>query len=325
MEIKDFNYLSFSSNYEKTDYFNNLTTQESDVYLLHYFTDIEGFFRINNIKYPISSGSFFITFPEDHFYINPVKTKRTLGYFVIKIKPKEHEANLRDFINAELEKKSFQLNPAQKIAFEEALGKVNSEVESRRESARYRIISFLYDLSSAPSQTHNYQDHHRYIEKAIKYMHARVREELKLSELCSHLCISEPHCIRLFKSRMGTTPMKYFTSIKIEEAISQLLTTDKPLSQIAEELHFSSAAHFSKTFKQFMSISPTQYRNNYINTLEHRQKMMLKEKEHAYDLLGTIIDAIPDLVFIKDTKRHPDQRKQGYLQGNGPDKRRICR
>ena len=301
MEIKDFNYLNFSNNYDKTQYFNNLTTQEPDVFLLHYFTDMEGFFRINNIKYPISSGAFFITFPDDHFFINPVKTKGSLGYFVIKLKAKENERDIRSFILNELENKSFQLNPGQKILLEEALGKLNSEIESQRESARYRIISFLYDLPATQNQKYNYQDNHKYIEKAVKYMHTRVYKELKLNELCSHLCISEPHCIRLFKGRMGTTPMKYFTSIKIEEAISQLLTTNKPLAQIAEELHFSSAAHFSKTFKQFMSISPTQYRSNYINTLEHRQKVMEKEKEHANALLETVIDAIPDLVFIKDT------------------------
>ena len=147
----------------------------------------------------------------------------------------------------------------------------------------------------------DYNDNHKYIEKAVKYMHERVYDELKLNELCQHLCISEPHCIRLFKSRMGTTPMKYFMRIKIEEAVSMLLTTNKPLSLVAEELQFSSPAHFSKTFKQYLSISPTQYRNNYINTLEHRQKVSIKEQENAYDLLQNIIDASPDLIFFKDT------------------------
>lgn len=301
MEIKDFNYLSFSNNYDKSQYFNNLIIQKSGEYRLHYFSDMEGFFRIDKIKFPISTGSFFITHPGDHFAINPVRTKSTLGYFIIKLSPKLNEEDLDDFLNNQLSQKSFQLNPNQRLLLEEVLGKLNSESDLQRESARHLLISLLYDLPDYENKAHISQGHHKYIEKAVKYMHERVFEELSLGELCKYLCISEPHCIRLFKNRMGTTPMKYFTSIKIEEAISQLLSTTKPLALIAEELNFSSPAHFSKTFKQFMSISPTQYRSNYINTLEYRQQIVTKEKEHAYDLLQTVIDAVPDLVFIKDT------------------------
>ncbi|HAK47378.1 MAG TPA: hypothetical protein DCO79_15845 [Spirochaeta sp.] len=301
MEINDFNYLSFSNNYDKSQYFNNLIIQKPGEYRLHYFSDMEGFFRIDKIKFPIVSGAFFITHPGDHFSINPVRSKSTLGYFIIKLTPKEDEEKLQSFIDIQLSQKSFQLKSNQRLLLEEVLGKLNSESNFQRESARHLLISFLYDLPDYENKTHISQGHHKYIEKAVKYMHERVYEELSLAELCEYLCISEPHCIRLFKLRMGTTPMKYFTSIKIEEAISQLLSTNKPLAEIAEKLNFSSPAHFSKTFKQFMSISPTQYRNNYINTLEYRQQVVIKEKEHAYDLLQTVIDAIPDLVFIKDT------------------------
>ncbi len=301
MEINDFNYINFSNNNEKSQYFNNLIIQKTGEYRLHYFSDMEGFFRIDKIKFPIVSGAFFITHPGDHFTINPVRTKSSLGYFTIKLTQKGNSTELAAFIDKDLSQKSFQLNQNQRILLEEVVGKLNSESEHQRESAKYLLISLLYDLPDFENKNYISQDHHKYIEKAVKYMQEKVYEEMSLNELCDHLCISEPHCIRLFKSRMGTTPMKYFTSIKIEEAISLLLSTDKSLALIAEELNFSSPAHFSKTFKQFMSISPTQYRNNYINTLEYRQQVISKEKEHALTLLETVIDASPDLIFLKDT------------------------
>ena len=301
MEIKDFNYINFSNNSEKSQYFNNLIIQKSGEYRLHYFSDMEGFFRIDKIKFPITSGAFFITHPGDHFTINPVRTKSSLGYFTIKLTKKENSEELAALLGGELSQKSFQLNPNQRIILEEVVGKLNSESTFQRESAKHLLLSLLYDLPEYENRNNISQDHNKYIEKAVKFMQEKVYEEMSLNELCEHLCISEPHCIRLFKSGMGTTPMKYFTSIKIEEAISLLLSTDKSLALIAEELKFSSPAHFSKTFKQFMSISPTQYRNNYINTLEYRQQVISKEKEHALTLLETVIDATPDLVFMKDT------------------------
>ncbi len=78
------------------------------------------------------------------------------------------------------------------------------------------------------------------------------------------------------------------------------MNTNKTLAHIAEDLNFSSASHFSKTFKQYLSISPIQYRNNYINTLENRQEQSAKEIEKAYVLLQNIIDSSPDMIFYKD-------------------------
>lgn len=307
MEIKDYNFLSFSNNFDKSHYFNNLILQDQEEYRLHYFSDLNGFFRINKLKYPISSGSFFITKTGDHYSISPIKTAGTLGYFVITLRPKRNEKNIHDFIESELIQKSFSINSNKRMTLEEILGKLNSDNPFLKEASRHRLIAFLYNLPEYKKKKVCHSDNHKYIEKAVKYMHERVYQELKLSNLCEHLCISEPHCIRLFKGQMGTTPMKYFTRIKIEESVAMLLTTNKALALIAEELKFSSAAHFSKTFKQYLSISPTQYRSNYINTLEQRQKTSLKEQENAYSLLQNIIDASPDLIFFKD--------KHGVLMG----------
>ena len=103
-------------------------------------------------------------------------------------------------------------------------------------------------------------------DKAVEFMQERKYSDFRLDELSSHLNLSVPHFIRIFKSKMGLPPMKYFARIKVEEAATLLMNSDKPLATIAEELNFSSPAHFSKTFKQYMNVSPTQYRNNYINT-----------------------------------------------------------
>ena len=56
-----------------------------------------------------------------------------------------------------------------------------------------------------------------------------------------------------------------FKKIKIDRAKVLLLTTNKSLLDISISLGFYDQSHFSRTFKSFEGITPSQFRNtNYI-------------------------------------------------------------
>ena len=49
---------------------------------------------------------------------------------------------------------------------------------------------------------------------------------------------------------------------KQEAAELLLVTTDKPIKQIAIELGFDDSSYFTKTFKRYAGITPLEYRQN---------------------------------------------------------------
>lgn len=64
----------------------------------------------------------------------------------------------------------------------------------------------------------------------------------------------------LFSSLEGITIEQYIIRQKIER-VKELLTYDElNLSQIADELHYSSVAHLSNQFKKITGITPSQYK-----------------------------------------------------------------
>jgi AraC-like DNA-binding protein len=63
-----------------------------------------------------------------------------------------------------------------------------------------------------------------------------------------------------FSQLTGTTPSQYRTAEIINQACRQLLETDKPLYNIAAELGFHDAFHFSRRFKQVVGFSPSDFR-----------------------------------------------------------------
>lgn len=93
-----------------------------------------------------------------------------------------------------------------------------------------------------------------------EYIDSRASGKLTLDDLSEIFFISRTQIFRLFKSRYGVPPMQYYLQKKIEIAKKMLLQGDKRVSDIAEELCFSDAKHFSKTFKKITGLLPKEFR-----------------------------------------------------------------
>jgi YesN/AraC family two-component response regulator len=107
----------------------------------------------------------------------------------------------------------------------------------------------------------------RLIEKiksiVIELVH-RPNGRLKIN-LSNHLTENIPydynHLSSLFSEIEGTTIEKYFISQKIEKVKELLVYDELTLSQIADELGYSSVAHLSNQFKKVTGLTPSHFKN----------------------------------------------------------------
>ena len=76
--------------------------------------------------------------------------------------------------------------------------------------------------------------------------------------------MSESHFQRLFKAEKGLSPSKYLRELRLEKA-RELLKDRRYLriQEICFEVGINDQAHFTRDFKKFFGITPTQYRKNY--------------------------------------------------------------
>lgn len=77
------------------------------------------------------------------------------------------------------------------------------------------------------------------------------------------LCISTKHLTRVVKEKIGKTPHEVICNEIVHQAMLMLEDERIPVGQIAEELHFSDQASFSKFFKKQMKMAPMLYRRKY--------------------------------------------------------------
>lgn len=76
----------------------------------------------------------------------------------------------------------------------------------------------------------------------------------------------ENHISRVFKSAYSVGIKEYIADMRLENIKNLLSTTLYTIKQIAHMLSFKSENHLIKFFKYHMNMTPTEYRNTYVNT-----------------------------------------------------------
>ena len=105
------------------------------------------------------------------------------------------------------------------------------------------------------------------IQQTLIYMRENVEENIDLQLLAKQHHISYASFRKLFKKYTGVPPRQYHIELKLLRAKELLLTTQKSIQQISQELNFESIHYFSRYFKKKMGDSPSQLRKKMISLL----------------------------------------------------------
>ncbi len=105
-----------------------------------------------------------------------------------------------------------------------------------------------------------YPNFDKTIEKAVSYISENLDRELSVKKISDSINISKSVLYRKFHLCFGITVNQYITRKRIEKAENLLKNTDSSIEAISRETGFSSAAHFSKSFKTEKGVSPLKFR-----------------------------------------------------------------
>ena len=83
-----------------------------------------------------------------------------------------------------------------------------------------------------------------------------------IHELAARIGLGRGRFSSEFKRVFAIPPSKYIMRKRLEQARYLLMTTNRTLEDIAEELGFSDAFHFSKSFKNNIGLSPKEFRES---------------------------------------------------------------
>lgn len=120
--------------------------------------------------------------------------------------------------------------------------------------------------------------------EAVQLMEANIQEPLSPDDIAFHVGVSRRHLERLFKNNLNNVPSRYYLELRLNHAKQLLTQTDKPIVQVGTECGFSSAPHFSTTYKGFFDLTPREERKQSVpiervNDTADRKKRQLWQKK----------------------------------------------
>ena len=101
--------------------------------------------------------------------------------------------------------------------------------------------------------------------RLIKFMEERHAEPWKLENLAKHINRSVSSLTAMFRNAIGTSPIEYLNTIRLEQAAKELRETDHPVSSIAFSHGFTDSNYFSTRFTRHFGCSPREYRTKQKN------------------------------------------------------------
>ncbi len=96
--------------------------------------------------------------------------------------------------------------------------------------------------------------------RSLELLRARLSEDISLDELAAEARLSPFHFARMFKQSVGVPPRVYLTRLRVERACELLEKTDLPVTEIAQEVGYSSNQVLARVFVMHRHMSPSDYR-----------------------------------------------------------------
>jgi len=108
------------------------------------------------------------------------------------------------------------------------------------------------------------------VKDAVSYLKKNLDEKVPLDEVADAVGICSFQLCRIFKKQTGMTMTEYVNRLRVERARRRLEDPFCQISDVAEEVGFSSLSQFNRNFLKYSGESPSEYRER-LGQLEHCQ------------------------------------------------------
>ena len=98
------------------------------------------------------------------------------------------------------------------------------------------------------------------IERAAYYFKDNYNKPISIEQYAEEHLMSVNWFIHSFKNVMKVSPMQYVISLRISTAKGYLENSEKNIAEISNEVGYENALYFSRLFRKYTGMTPTEYR-----------------------------------------------------------------
>ncbi len=267
-EIIDFKFLD-----KGKDQLNKLRHNHGESYEILLVRSGSGSFMVRDRLFPLTPGAVYFVNGMDTHYSAPEKPEEYIrgklivsGGFIDNI---AEITGCSKILNELFHKNGgTYFTPNDKVAayIDAEFSAINQALSENTIHTNINVVSAVFNILSAAYSNKGagvpVLDNH--ISKALEYINRNLSNTFSLEDICEHISVSKYYLCHKFRKIVGLTVGEYILSRRISVARKYLRGSDITISEVAEAAGFSSFSYFSKTFKQYEGVTPSEFRNRVV-------------------------------------------------------------
>lgn len=131
--------------------------------------------------------------------------------------------------------------------------------------------SMMEDFAMRVHQCKSRLDVSRVVQECCDYIQSNLLRPLELSDIAKEVGYTEYYLTKKFYKEMGVRLSDYIKDCRVELSKIWLLTTQKSVQEISEQMFFGSRNYFSKVFREKVGMTPAAYREQISLSSNHRE------------------------------------------------------
>ncbi len=112
-------------------------------------------------------------------------------------------------------------------------------------------------------QSNQYSNVTDLVDRARKHLLIHYAEEISLSAMCDKFGVNRSYFSKCFKEKAGMNFSDMLTNIRLDAATQLISSTKMSLVDISENVGFNDPKYFSRVFRKYYGMTPSQYREKH--------------------------------------------------------------
>ncbi|WP_314587259.1 AraC family transcriptional regulator [Paenibacillus terrigena] len=236
-----------------------------DYYLLHHIISGRGLFTLEQQSYALEAGDSFLISPEQ--LVSYVSDEvEPWHYRWVAFDGTSAEQILRD-VGFTLHHPVVRMTDATPILSH--MHQIQQVFQSRKPSSHltatgylYQILATYHDILNQSEELITADQHSQQaVTQMIRYLSTQYAQPISIEDMAVSLGYNRAYLSRIFKQATQMSPVTFLLKLRIDKG-RQLIRerTELTIEQISASVGIQDALYFSRQFRRFYAMSPTEYR-----------------------------------------------------------------